>query len=604
MQQQQEEEIIQKARLRQEEEELEQFENAQLEKLAEELMQGNNGGGDGDDDDDEQDIHMFESAEEREDRLAQERREKRRKNRRKADDAPNDIDLPTNNTNKRQKIENIPMQEPVKTEPLVVLETPTPASTNETVQGAPAEDAMAVDPAEDGTDSFDMFSSSISPPAAEKSQKTRTATANGTTNLGTTAGDDHDDVEGYYRTNIGEVITFQPEPIIQVSFKVLGIIGKGVFSTVLKCIRLNESGGQEEQDVVAMKLIRSNETMTKAALKEARILRLLCSRPTVSSKKRKKKENEREDKYRKYNFYIVKMLELENFCGTNADGKPSIESSKQPLLEYRSHTTLLFEHMPMNLRETLSKFGKNVGISLKAIRSYAKQLLIALQHLAHHRIVHADIKPDNILVSANFQSVKLCDFGSAFFETDPDNDPTPYLVSRFYRAPEIIMGLEYDRSVDLWSIAVSLAELYTGNVLFAGRSNNDMLKRFMDTIGPFSNKMIKRHVLSYSTKLGLVPNFEASPSGGTYNFRQQEFDKVTGKPVIRVLHASAVATKSLSQILLRSKSANDNRSDVLKFADFLGRLLALDPARRIGVDEALNHNFLVSPEETESHSTK
>ena len=571
----QKEEIIQEeARLRQEEER----ENAELEKLAESLLEGNEEG--------EEDMFMLESANEREERLAQERRERRR-NRRKANNAEqNDAESHSNN-HKRQKIEEVAMEDFAQTEALV-LETP---SIREHVHEEP-KSAMAADQ-EDGTDSFDMFSSSISPPT-NKAQKVRTAPTNGTI-IGAVAADDHDDGEGYYRTTIGEVITFQPEPVMKVSFKVLGIIGKGVFSTVLKCIRLKELGVQEEQDVVAMKLIRSNETMAKAALKEARILRLLCSHPTVS-KKRKKKENEREEKYRKHNFYIVQMLELESFCAMGTD-KHFIESSKQPLLEYRSHTTLLFEHMPMNLRETLSKFGKNIGISLKAIRSYAKQLLVALQHLAHHRVVHADIKPDNILVSANFQSVKLCDFGSAFFETDPDNDPTPYLVSRFYRAPEIIMGLEYDRSMDLWSIAVSLAELYTGNVLFAGRSNNDMLKRFMETIGPFSNKMIKRHVLNYSTKMGLVPYFEASPSGGTYNFRQQEFDKVTGKPVIRVLLASAVATKSLSQILLRSKSAHDNRSDVLKFADFLGRLLALDSARRIGVDEALNHSFLVNPDD-------
>jgi serine/threonine-protein kinase PRP4 len=46
--------------------------------------------------------------------------------------------------------------------------------------------------------------------------------------------------------------------------------------------------------------------------------------------------------------------------------------------------------------------------------------------------------------------LKLCDFGSAFKEDASDNDPTPYLVSRFYRAPEIILGFEYDRAVDLW----------------------------------------------------------------------------------------------------------------------------------------------------------
>jgi len=73
--------------------------------------------------------------------------------------------------------------------------------------------------------------------------------------------------------------------------------------------------------------------------------------------------------------------------------------------------------------------------------------------------VHADIKPDNILVSAGFAQLKLCDFGSAFKESAPDNDPTPYLVSRFYRAPEIILGFEYDRAVDLWCASLVLVLL-------------------------------------------------------------------------------------------------------------------------------------------------
>lgn len=123
------------------------------------------------------------------------------------------------------------------------------------------------------------------------------------------------------------------------------------------------------------------------------------------------------------------------------------------------------------------------------------QLFTALYHLAKHRIVHADIKPDNILVSANFTQLKLCDFGSAFFETDSDNDPTPYLVSRFYRPPEVMLGLEYDKATDLWSIAVTLFELFTGRVMFPGSNNNDMLKKIMEVKGPLGNKMLRRHFI-------------------------------------------------------------------------------------------------------------
>ena len=132
---------------------------------------------------------------------------------------------------------------------------------------------------------------------------------------------------------------------------------------------------------------------------------------------------------------------------------------RRPPPEFRSHCVFLFEFLPHNLREVLSKFGKGVGINLTAVRSYARQLLCALGHLERHRVVHADLKPDNILVSANFSTVKLADFGSAFFETDHDNDPTPYLVSRFYRPPEVIMGLECECPSHLVSIILSVVAL-------------------------------------------------------------------------------------------------------------------------------------------------
>jgi Serine/threonine protein kinase len=494
----------------------------------------------------------------------------------------------------------------------------------------------------DGHDSFDIFSTSISPPTPKKIQENvvnqsgpaqqnqngilaRKAAA--TTSTTTTAAAariaslEMDDAEGYYRATIGEIIRFslsnsqkeEHDSIVLPCFRVSGIIGKGVFSTVLKCVGVVmdgdnmadvaslDSSGQQQQSVVAIKLIRSNETMAKAAQKEVRILRLLHATSTTANTTRNKGSCTRAR-------YIVKLLDLQDLTGgsksnilpkesssmTNTYYPSTTLSSTQHLLEYHNHTALLFEYMPFNLRETLSKFGKNVGINLTAVRSYAKQLLMALQHLEDHRVVHADIKLDNILVSSDFSTVKLCDFGSAFFETDVDNDPTPYLVSRFYRAPEIILGMKYDKKIDLWSVAVSMAELFTGRVLFPGINNNDMLRRFMEAIGPFSNKMIRRHILSFQ-QMGLDPHFEASVAGGShFNFKRQEVDKVSGKPVIRVMSASggvAVASKQMTSLLLRCRSASDGRADVILFGEFLSRCLALDPQKRPSVDDMLSHGF-------------
>lgn len=100
----------------------------------------------------------------------------------------------------------------------------------------------------------------------------------------------------------------------------------------------------------------------------------------------------------------------------------------------------------MNLRELTNKYGRNVGLNVTAVGVYAAQLLIALRHLKRCRVLHADVKPDNILVNARRTKVKVCDFGSAMFAGE--NERTPYLVSRFYRAPEVILGLAYGERME------------------------------------------------------------------------------------------------------------------------------------------------------------
>jgi len=615
--------------------------------------------------DDEEVLFEFETEEEREESLARKRREERRKKMRKLEQVSHTV---------VGREEHIKVDQPRNVAGVIQSEL------NDTLGGHVAHDVMEADATtkidvvsnqfekdvgndngtksngageehnSDDSDSFDIFAADNATPIPT-SKNAMSAASNKRNNTTANNAQECDDAEGYYKANIGEIITLPKErrddhdyngeaqqERNMARFRVLGIIGKGVFSSVIKCVEEKSTLTADSENVseggriIAMKVIRNNEIMSKAAAKEMRILRMLCrqqrSKLSVGKSTKSKKEGnendnsgsihdeeeedpeEREHRERE-NHHIVRLLDVDPaIASSNAaykDNNPYSTSAyaSTPPPEFRHHPIFLFEFLPYNLREVLSKFGKNVGINLTAVRSYARQLLCALGHLERHRVVHADLKPDNILVSANFSTIKLADFGSAFFETDHDNDPTPYLVSRFYRPPEVIMGLEYDRMVDLWSAATTLAELFTGSVLFPGQTNNDMLVRFMDAMGPFSHKMVKRHAASY-IRIGLQPHFEVGQTGGTYQLRKQDVDRVTGQPVCRLVNVlSAKAESRLAQVLLRASKggggtlSSGERVDVLKFADFLNRCLALDPARRLSVRDALRHDFFVKRKKRE-----
>lgn len=136
------------------------------------------------------------------------------------------------------------------------------------------------------------------------------------------------------------------------------------------------------------------------------------------------------------------------------------------------------------------------------------------------------MKPDNILVTNNKKTLKLSDFGSAF--TVEENTITPYLVARYYRAPEIMLGCPYDTAVDIWSAACTIFELYTGKILFSGRDNNEMLKVILQTKGRFNNKMLKRG------------EFSGQYFDQQNNFLSAEIDPVTKE----VLHSSNLSANT------------------------------------------------------------
>ncbi|CAG9784685.1 unnamed protein product [Diatraea saccharalis] len=135
----------------------------------------------------------------------------------------------------------------------------------------------------------------------------------------------------------------------------------------------------------------------------------------------------------------------------------------------------------INLYELIKK-NKYQGFSLSLIRRFASSLLRCLRLLEAENIIHCDLKPENILLKARgSSSIKVIDFGSSCYT---HARVYTYIQSRFYRSPEVILGLQYGTAIDMWSMGCILAELHTGYPLFPGENEAEQLACIMELLGP------------------------------------------------------------------------------------------------------------------------
>lgn len=220
--------------------------------------------------------------------------------------------------------------------------------------------------------------------------------------------------------------------------------------------------------------------------------------------------------------------------------------------------------------------------------------MTALRHIKQCELIHADIKPDNILVDETLESIKVCDFGTACEVSE--NEITDYMVSRFYRAPEIILGCKFSYPIDMWSMSCTLYELATGSILFTARNNNNMLYQIMELKGRLPNKLLKSG--SFTNK-----HF----SEDFLEFRHQQLsDNKSGNPThitVRNVSPPIKPVRSIHHLLAAVASNETAQSDdeetstaYRQLADLIERGLTLDPNKRITPEEALRHPFLKSHE--------
>ncbi|KAH7889868.1 hypothetical protein F5I97DRAFT_1801876 [Phlebopus sp. FC_14] len=320
----------------------------------------------------------------------------------------------------------------------------------------------------------------------------------------------YDDDRGDYLVVNGDHLAYR--------YEVMDTLGKGSFGQVLNC-RDHQTG-----ESVAIKIIRNKKRFHHQALVEIKILDNL---------RKWALQQDYEEKH-----HVIKMTEH---------------------FYFRNHLCIAMELLSINLYELIKANGF-VGFTTTLIRRFTSQMIMSLCLMRHHRIVHCDLKPENVLLKHPVKSaIKVIDFGSSCFEHEKIYT---YIQSRFYRSPEVILGMNYHMAIDMWSLGCILAELYTGFPIFPGENEQEQLSCIMEVLGPPEKDFVNR---SSRKRLFFDNNGAPRPVVNSKGRRRRP------------------GTKSLSQVL---RCQDDD------FVDFIARCLVWDPERRMKPQAALQHNFL------------
>ncbi|RNA38194.1 Homeodomain-interacting kinase 2 [Brachionus plicatilis] len=267
------------------------------------------------------------------------------------------------------------------------------------------------------------------------------------------------------------------------------------------------------------------------------------------------------------------------------------------VFQHKNHTCLVFEMLEQNLYDFL-KQNKFSPLPLKCIRPVVQQVLVALSKLKKLGLIHADLKPENIMLVDPIRQpykIKVIDFGSASHVSKAVQ--STYLQSRYYRAPEILLGLPFCESIDIWSLGCVMAELFLGWPLYPGSSEYDQIRYVCQTQGS-----PPEHMLRAATKTTRFFNREESKNGviGHYAFWRlktpDEHESETGTKSKEARKYIFNCLEDMAQINVPSDLEGveliAEKLDRRAFVSILIEMLQLDQERRIDPDEALNSKFI------------
>ena len=149
----------------------------------------------------------------------------------------------------------------------------------------------------------------------------------------------------------------------------------------------------------------------------------------------------------------------------------------------KSQLFLIFEYLDMDLKNFMKRYQGGKPMPLALAVSYSIQCLRGMEYCHSHRVLHRDIKPDNLLLNIRGE-MKLADFGLARTFTIPIRMYTHEVVTLWYRPPEILLGSKnYSTSVDMWSIGCVMCELITNSAIFSGNCEIEQLFKIFEILG-------------------------------------------------------------------------------------------------------------------------
>ncbi|TRY98466.1 hypothetical protein DNTS_020557, partial [Danionella cerebrum] len=330
------------------------------------------------------------------------------------------------------------------------------------------------------------------------------------------------------------------------TYEVLEFLGRGTFGQVVKCWKRGTN------EIVAVKILKNHPSYARQGQIEVSILVRLSG------------ENAEEHN-------LVRAFEC---------------------FQHRSHTCLVFEMLEQNLYDFL-KQNKFSPLPLKVIRPVLQQVATALKKLKSLGLIHADLKPENIMLVDPVRQpfrVKVIDFGSASHVSKAVC--STYLQSRYYRAPEIILGLPFCEAIDMWSLGCVIAELFLGWPLYPGALEYDQIRYISQTQG-----LPGEQLLNVGTK---TARFFCKESNSPYSsWRLKTTEEHEAETGLKSKEARKYIFSCLDDIghvnLVLNMEGCDQlaeKADRREFVDLLKMMLLIDADQRIVPSDALTHPFV------------